>query len=81
MSLASKYLNEVKDAQPAEAIAIFNKVEYFDPGENLSQKKAFWGNCMVEITFDVKTSLPAKFTFYDRKGNVSRESIAWKEYD
>jgi hypothetical protein len=75
--MVNKYISTT-DKQPVSAIHIFNAVEGYDRGENLSQSKRFFKNQVMSILFNTSTGKPDGYVFYDRSGDILYKSATWR---
>jgi hypothetical protein len=79
MTAINSYFDNTAEDIPISSVSVFSSLKHFDIGETLSQPKALWGDCVIEVWFKDSTKIPEEFRFYNYWGNLSCEGNRWKQ--
>ena len=77
MQVIKGYLDTVHNNKPISSIQIFNSIANYDPGESISQPRAFHKACVVAIQLDTNSLKPLSFRFYNDLGYPKYNGIRW----
>jgi len=77
MSAIKSYVENNSSDTPILNVAVFNSTENYDRGETLSQPKEFYGDCVVEVWFDLPTGKPESFSFFYNSDKGKYKGVRW----